>query len=210
MTRRAAAGAATSFLVAGLLALACVVLTAATARAASLPVQVSFDNLLPGEVRSTSWPVNVPAPARIATATVLQAGSGGVRWTARLCPAAGGGCVDLLSAATGTALAQGDYSLQVGVSATDLQPGQTRTLEARYTLVEVTDGWLADTGGQLAMTGVPASALGLTAVGLAGLGWVLVVVARRRRAAPADGADGQHQAPTGAGTQIETMRETTW
>ncbi|OJV78505.1 MAG: hypothetical protein BGO37_07205 [Cellulomonas sp. 73-92] len=190
MTRRAAAGAATSFLVAALLALACVVLTAATARAASLPVQVSFDNLLPGDVRSTSWPVTVPTPARIATATVHQGGSGGVQWTARLCPAGGGGCVDLMSATVGTPLAQGTYSLQVGVSAGDLQPGQTRTLDARYTLVEVADGWLADTGGplgggggQLAMTGLPAVALGITAVGAAGLGGVLVVLARRRRAA---------------------------
>ena len=215
MTRRAAAGAATSFLVAALLALACVVLTAATARAASLPVQVSFDNLLPGDVRSTSWPITVPAPARIATATVHQAGTGGVQWTARLCPAGGGACVDLLSATVGTALAQGSYSLQVGVSAGDLQPGQTRTLEARYTLVEVADGWLADTGGslggggQLAMTGLPAVALGITAAGAAGLGGVLVVLARRRQEADAD-TDQRDPAATGVNEQSATMRETTW
>ena len=195
MTRRAAAVAATSFLVAALLALAFVVLTAATARAASLPVQVSFDNLLPGDVRSTSWPISVPAPARIATATVREGGSGGVQWTARLCPTAGGACVDLMSATVGTALAQGDYSMEVGVSAGDLQPGQTRTLEARYTLVEVADGWLADTGGTLAMTGLPAAALAVVAVLAAGSGALLVFLARRRREQPSADAPGTEPAP---------------
>ncbi len=180
MTGRLGAGAAASLLAATVLALVWVVLTAGTARASALPVQVSFDNLLPGETRSTSWPVSVPVAATIAAATVHQDGADGVRWTVRLCPAAGGGCLDLLSAVAGQAVAQGDYRVQVGLVATDLEPGQSRGLDARYTLTEGADGWLADTGGALAMTGTPAMALALTAVALATLGGLLVVVARRR------------------------------
>lgn len=180
MTGRLGAGAAASLLVAAVLALACVVLTAGTAQALPLPVQVSFDNLLPGEVRSTSWPVSVPVPARIAAATVHQDAPGGVQWTVRLCPTAGGGCLDLLPATVGTTVAEGEYRVQVGIDAINLQPGQTRTFEARYTLAESGDGWLADTGGALAMTGVPALAVALMSVGLAGVGVLLVVLARRR------------------------------
>lgn len=179
MTGRLGAGAAASLLVAAVLALACVVLTAGTAQAVPLPVQVSFDNLLPGEVRGTSWPVSVPVPARIAAAAVRQ--DDGVQWTARLCPTAGGACLDLLSATVGTTVAEGDYRVQVGVDATDLQPGQSRSFEARYTLAEAEDGWLADTGGALAMTGVPALAVGSVAVLTAAFGAVLVLLARRRR-----------------------------
>lgn len=180
MTGRLGAGAAASLLVAAVLALACVVLTAGTAQALPLPVQVSFDNLLPGEVRSTSWPVSVPVPARIADATMRQDAPGGVQWTARLCPTAGGACLDLLSATVGTTVAEGDYRVQVGIDAVNLQPGQSRSLEARYTLAEAEDGWLADTGGALAMTGVPALPVALTSVGLAAVGVLLVVLARRR------------------------------
>lgn len=181
MTGRLGAGAAASLLVAAVLALACVVLTAGTAQAVPLPVQVSFDNLLPGEVRSTSWPVSVPVSARIAAATVHQGAPGGVQWTAQLCPTTGGGCLDLLSATVGTTVAEGEYRMQVGIDAVNLQPGQSRSFEARYTLAEAEDGWLADTGGSLAMTGVPALALGLVSAALATVGALLVILARRER-----------------------------
>ena len=184
MSTRLRSGAATSFALAALLAGASVVLGAGSAQALPQPVplQVSFADLLPGDVRSTSWPVQVPYPAVIAQAALVKAGAGDLRWTARLCPVAGSACLDLLTAGVGTPLAAGDYELQVGLTVVDMQPGQSQSLEGRYTLVE--DGLLAGTGGGpdvLASTGAPALSLGLTGVVVAVLGLLLVVLAHRRR-----------------------------
>ena len=185
MSTRLRSGAAASFALAALLAGASVLLGASSAQALPqpLPLQVSFTDLLPGDVRSTSWPVQVPHPAVIAQAALARAGTGDLRWTAWLCPVAGTACLDLMTAEVGTPLAAGDYELQVGLTVVDLQPGQSQTLEGRYTLVE--DKVLPDTGGGpgvLASTGAPALSLGLTAVAVAVLGVLLVVLARRRRA----------------------------
>lgn len=197
MSKRLHSGAAASFALAALLAGASVLFGASSAQALPLPLplQVSFTDLLPGDVRSTSWPVQVPREAVIAQAVLHKNGAGDLRWTARLCPVAGSACVDLMTAVVGTPLAAGSYELEVGLTVLDMQPGQSQTLEGRYTLVE--DGLLAGTGGGpgvLASTGTPALSFGLTAVAVAALGLLLVVLARRRRdddttnVPPAEGA----------------------
>ena len=191
MTGRLRAGAATSLVVATLLAGASVVLGAGSAQAAPrpLPVQVSFTDLQPGDVRSTSWPVDIAARARIATAVLHQDGSGGVEWSAWLCPVGGATtCLDVMSAGPGTVVAAGAYQMSVGLTVRDLRPGQSQSLEARYTFVQDDDGVLADTSGGrpghtglLARTGAAALPLVLTALAAATLGVLLVVLARRRR-----------------------------
>ncbi|HEY0118127.1 MAG TPA: hypothetical protein VGC04_05040 [Cellulomonas sp.] len=187
MSRRLDTGAATSLVLAAVLACAWVVLGAGSAQALprSLPLQVSFTDLQPGQTRSTSWPVQIPTRARITQAMLRQDGPGGVRWTARLCPVSGAACLDVMTAAVGTSITAGDYLLTVGLTVVDLQPGQSQSLEGRYTLVEDDDGVLADTGGDgpnggLASTGLSVLPLGVTALALAALGVLLVVLARRR------------------------------
>lgn len=202
MTRRLRTGAATSFLLAALLAVAFVLLGAGTAQAVpqSLPLQVSFTDLQPGDVRSTSWPVRIPQQAKIAQAVLHKDGPGDVQWTAQLCPVSGAGCLDVITAVVGTPIAAGDYTLRVGLTVVELQPGQTQSLEGRYTFVEDDDGLLADTsgphgrGGALAATGSSVLPVGLTAVAVAALGVLFVVLARRGDDEEAD-ATGPEGAP---------------
>jgi LPXTG-motif cell wall-anchored protein len=184
MSKRLRSGAAASFALAALLAGASVLLGASSAQALpqALPLQVSFTDLRPGDVRSTSWPVRVPRQTVIAQAALHKDGAGDLRWTARLCPVLGSACLDLMTAVVGTPLAAGAYELEVGLTVLDMPPGQSQSLDGRFILVE--DGLLAGTGGgggALASTGFPAQSLGLTAVAVAVLGVLLVVVARRRR-----------------------------
>lgn len=196
MARRLRTGAATSLVLAALLAVAFVLLGAGTAQAVpqSLPMQVSFTDLRPGEVRSTSWPVRIPQRARISQAVLRLDGPGDVRWTARLCPVGGAACVDVMTAAVGTPIAAGDYVLAVGLQVVEMQPGMTQSLEGRYMLVQDDDGVLADTsgsfgrggsrpghGGSLAATGLSVLSLGAMALSLGALGVVLVAIVRRRR-----------------------------
>jgi LPXTG-motif cell wall-anchored protein len=194
MSKRLRSGAAASFALAALLAGASVLLGASSAQALpqALPLQVSFTDLLPGDVRSTSWPVQVPRQTVIVQAALHKDGAGDLRWTTRLCPVLGGSCLDLMTAVVGTPVAAGAYELEVGLTVLDMQPGQSQSLEGRFTLVE--DGLPSGTGtgtgtgtggggggGVLASTGFPAQSLGLTAVAVAVLGVLLVVLARRRR-----------------------------
>lgn len=201
MTIRLRTGAATSLALGALLAGFSVLLGAGSAQAApqALPVQVSFTDLMPGDVRTTSWPVQVGAQARVVTAVVHQEAAGGVLWTARLCPAGGtAACLDVLTIDHGTRIAAGEYVMSVGATVTGaLQPGQTRTLEAHYTLVQDDDaardddGLLADTSGSgsstrghgrsLASTGSAVLPLALSGLAATTVGVVLVVLARRRR-----------------------------
>ena len=193
MRIRPGTGAATSLALGALLAGASVVLGAGTAQAApqALPVRVSFTELQPGDVRSSSWPVQIAAPAKVASAVLHQDGAPGVRWTARLCPTSGAGtCVDVMTLGQGASVAAGAYVMSVGLTVTgDLQPGQSHSLEARYTFVEDDDGMLADTSGpfgsgrgrSLALTGSAVLPLAASALAATTLGVLLVVLARRRR-----------------------------
>jgi len=160
----------------------CVSLLVAVAGAASasgmprsVPMTAEFTGLTVGESASRYWDVTIPEPAEVATVHVEEVAPETGAWSATLCPAAGGPCVDLLTAARGTQLARGAYRLGIGV--TILAAGTaTTSIEGRLTFIERT--------GSLAMTG-SGLLLGLLPIAVATLvlGLYLILASRRRREA---------------------------
>ncbi|HWJ86427.1 MAG TPA: hypothetical protein VNR62_13425 [Cellulomonas sp.] len=168
-------GPATSFAVAAMLALACVLVGATGAQAVptTVPLEATFAGLLPGSSASRSWPVSVPQQAEVSRAVLHKQGGGDVVWHAELCPTTGTTCVDLMSATVGTAVPAGDYALEVGVVVAELEPGSTQSIEGRFTLVQ--------SGGELAYTGAQVWTVALASLMAAIVGVLLLVVARRRQ-----------------------------
>jgi hypothetical protein len=166
---------AASFATAAVLAVVCVLVGATGAQAVptTVPLQATFDGLLPGSSASKSWQFAIPHDAQVTRAVLRKQGPGRAVWHAELCPSAGAPCVDLMTASVGTPVRAGDYALTVGVVVTALEPGSTQSIEGRFTFAQ-TDGELAQTGAQ-----VLATALG--SVAAAGAGGILVLLARRRQ-----------------------------
>ncbi len=166
-----------SFAAAAALALASTVAGATSAQALprAMPVEVHFRDLRPGSSASTSWALAVPRHAQVAQVAVTRTGTGVARWTATLCPSSGAACINLLAAVRGTSIPAGVYTLRVGVTMVDLDPGDTQSLEARYLLSE-------REAGPLAATGTAASTLAALAGAAAAAGILLAALGRRRRA----------------------------
>jgi len=149
---------------------------------ARLDLTMSFDELLPGETRSESTPVELPVAVRVGEVRLHEVGPrGGVRWAAELCPESGDPCVDLLArGGTPSYVAAGRAAIVVTVTELALGPGGGSSLVGRITFDEV---------GTLAITGPEAvPSLVATAAALVSTGALLVVLARRRRAVEPDGA----------------------
>ncbi|GEL95875.1 hypothetical protein [Cellulomonas composti] len=176
MTRtRGGRFAALALAFAALLGLASVVgATRAQALPLSIPLEVTFRDMMPGESASHTWQVTVPERAVVSEARLEESGPGEATWTTELCPGAGA-CLDLGTLKVGTPLPAGSYDLRVGVTVHELDPGQTQSIEGRYTLV----GAPGDDG--LASTGLGAGPLAAAALAFALLGLLLLVVGRRRR-----------------------------
>lgn len=159
------------------LASAC--LLAGTSGAAALPRSVpltaEFTNLEPGDSASHAWRVDIPYDARVQRAVVHRDGSGDATWTATLCHAGGGTCVNLLAGPVGRTLEAGTYDLAVGVTVGAFEPGDSQQIEGQLTFVQRDSGSLAMTG---AASLVPLLVAALAAVTV---GLLLLVVARRRR-----------------------------
>ena len=167
MSRNARSGASVSFLAALVVALLGM---SAPAHAASVQetFAVSFGNLVPGESRSASQAVTVPTEATLSVAHWERTGHEGFAWEVRLC---GADC-RVLTPTTGAVLPAGVYRLEIAVTAGDVPMASEAALVGRFVLTEVTD--------ELPMTGVEVVGLGLAAVVLTGLGFWLLLVARRK------------------------------
>ncbi|MEN0127997.1 MAG: hypothetical protein AAGC49_01055 [Brevundimonas sp.] len=160
------------------LAVACVFVGASGASAlpSSVPLAASFSNLMPGDSASKTWRLVVPQEARVSQAVLNRTGTGVVDWRARMCPTTGGTCVDLMKASVGTPIHAGTYELTVNLTVVELEQSETQSLEGRFTLVEA--------GGELAHTGAQVWSAALASVLAAGVGILLVLVARRRHRDP--------------------------
>ena len=135
-------------------------------------LEVTFDQLLPGQTRSEEIALEVPVEStlRISRWDEVTA-SGAFDWGLQLC---GSECREV-SADTVSRLAPGDYRLVVAVTfAADAPHSVVGRLAARFSLMQT------DPGG-LAATGFAGSALTAAAGLLVGLGLVLVLLAGRRR-----------------------------
>jgi LPXTG-motif cell wall-anchored protein len=178
---RSPSGPAASFATAAVLAVVCVLMGATGAQAVptTVPLQATFEGLLPGSSASKSWQFTVPHDAQVTRALLREQGPGGAVWHAQLCPSVGAPCVDLMTASVGTTVPAGDYALTVGVVVTALEPGSTHSVEGRFVF--------AETGGGLAQTGAQVWSAALASLVAAGVGVALLLLARRRkREEPAD------------------------
>ena len=193
MTRVAVAwvrGGAAALLV-GVLGIGGATVTRADAPPRHVDVNVRFDNLLPGETRTATVPVDMQLDARVAGVRLQEQGpAGAVRWSARLCGAASTACFDLLAGAPGAEIGRGAHTFVVSVTAVDLGEGQAASLVGRVQLAE--SGTLPDTGadGRLALTGTgDAASLVATALAAVSVGALLVALAHHRRTADDDGSE---------------------
>lgn len=175
MTRRLGAAGVASMALAVVLSVAGALLGASAAGAAptDVPLTFAFAGLYPGESQTQSRTYRLDQDARVVS--VRSGTTAGATWTAVLCRQ--GTCTDVLTMRAGHELAAGDYDLRVGVTATNLLPGDVSSLQGRLSLVEAASG-------NLARTGSDPWPVSLAALAATGLGLLLVLAARRRRARP--------------------------
>ncbi|MDM7830494.1 hypothetical protein [Cellulomonas edaphi] len=172
---------ALSAALAAALALGCVVLGASGSDALpqDVPLHVDFTELHAGAHAEKSWPVSLDYQAEVTSIVVDPVASGGLLWTATLCPTSGADCVDLAALRTGDLLDAGTYQLRVGVTVKQIDPNTSQEFEGRLRVREA-DAGLAFTGGSTTPL-----LLGALASGVVGV--VLLLVGRRRRQDDADG-----------------------
>ncbi len=173
-----ARGAAGALALAVVLALASAVLGGAAAAADPLPeprFALSFDGMLPGEMRSASTPYTVPVEAVLRAGSVepIEGSDPGFTWRVRLCGAAGT-CADVTE---GLSVPAGEYLLTTEVTLDPAAEASVRSsIRANLVFVEAP----VEGPGGLPVTGSPSGALLVLAALATGLGLVLVVLGRRR------------------------------
>lgn len=170
-----ASGSIAAALLLGVLA-ALVAATPANARIVT--IDMSFEQLQPGERRSDTAVVSLPREARLTDVVVGEESTDpdAFRWDVALCPPQGP-CVPVAPSSEGTRLDAGSYELRVEVTLGADAPALASSLVTGR-LVFTDDG---DGGDGLPPTGV-SPALLVAAVGLLVVGVGLVRVARRRAA----------------------------
>ncbi len=137
----------------------------------ALPVEVSHQQMLPGETRSSTQPFTIPVRARVA-ATDWSTTGADADWTVALCT--GNECTEW-DDLTGSTLASGTHTLVTTTRMPDdLAQGAAAAASGTLTFVEA-DATLPSTGGTLA-----AGAIGAAIAAIIG-GFIIILIARRRK-----------------------------
>ena len=151
------------------------VLTGGAATATTMPLDVDFRVVAPGQERSAEREVVVPTDAVVQTAG-WDAHDGDGVWTADFCSAERCTSVDALA---GTEIAAGTYRLVVGVSIPSASDAVPTSAQGHIALIELFELPLTDDGLAVTGTTVPWLAAGAGALALAA-GTALLVRRRDR------------------------------